>query len=58
MPDKRFLELAQESRDRAEEILSKAETFKDAGAKQKMLEIAAKYEELAKRMEQVAADEP
>jgi hypothetical protein len=39
-------------------ILVKAETFRDADAKQKMRGIAAKYEELAKRMEQVAADEP
>jgi hypothetical protein len=58
MPDQRFLALAQEARDRAEEILAKAENYKDAGAKQKMLEVAAKYQELAERMEKVAADDP
>ena len=57
MPDQKFLALAQEARDRAKEILAKAETFKDAGAKQKMLEVAAKYQELAERMEEVAADD-
>jgi hypothetical protein len=34
------------------------ETFQDADAKQKMREIAAKYEELAERLEKAAADEP
>jgi hypothetical protein len=58
MPDKRLLELARDARDRAEEILTKAETFRDALAKQKMREIAAKYEELAGQLEKAAADEP
>lgn len=58
MPDQRFLALAREARARAEEILAKAETFNDAGAKQSMREIAVKYEELAVPMEQVAADDP
>jgi hypothetical protein len=58
MPDHRLLALAKDSRNRAEEILAKAETFKDASAKQKMREIALKYEGLAERMEQAAADEP
>ena len=58
MPDKRLLELAKDARDRAEEILAKADTFKDAVAKQKMLEIATKYEELAERMEQAGFDDP
>jgi hypothetical protein len=39
---------------RAEEILTRAETFQDAYAKQKMGEIAAKYEDLAERLEQAA----
>jgi hypothetical protein len=36
--------------------LAKAETFKNACAKQRMLELAAKYENLAERIEQAAAD--
>jgi hypothetical protein len=56
MPDQRLLSLAREARERAEEILTKAETFKDAEAKQRMREIAAKYEEMAKRLERAAAD--
>jgi hypothetical protein len=38
--------------------LAKAETFKNASAKQRMRELAVKYEELAERLEQAAADEP
>jgi hypothetical protein len=34
--------------------LTKAENFKDADAKQRILELAAKYEKLAERMEQAA----
>jgi hypothetical protein len=56
MPDQRLLSLAREARDRAEELLVKAETFKDADAKQKMREIAAKYVKLAEKLEQAAAD--
>jgi hypothetical protein len=56
MPDQRLLSLAREARDHAEEILVKAETFKDAGAKQRMLEIAENYVEMARRLEQAAAD--
>jgi hypothetical protein len=58
MPDLRLLALAQEARDRAEEILVKAESYKDADAKQKMREIAAKYVEMAEGLEKAAADEP
>jgi hypothetical protein len=54
MPDQRLLSLARDARERAEEILVKAETFKDAYAKQKMREIAMKYEELPERLEQAA----
>jgi hypothetical protein len=56
MPDQRLLLLARESRDRAEELLAKAETFRDADAKQKMREIAVKYVKLAEQLEQAAAD--
>jgi hemerythrin-like domain-containing protein len=58
MPDQRLLFLARDARDRAEEILAKAENFKDADAKQKMHEIAEKYVKLAEQLEQAAADEP
>jgi hypothetical protein len=58
MPDLRLLALAQEARDRAEEILVKAESYKDADAKQKMRKIAAKYVEMAEGLEKAAADEP
>jgi hypothetical protein len=56
MPDKRILSLAREARERAEEILVKAETFQEAEAKQRMREIAAKYEEMTERLERAAAD--
>jgi hypothetical protein len=58
MPDQRLLLLARDARERAKEILAKAETFKDAGAKQTMREIAAKYLEMAEQLEKVAFDEP
>jgi hypothetical protein len=43
-----------DARDRAEEILAEAETFKDGHAKQKMYEIAAAYLKLAEQLEQAA----
>ena len=54
MPDQSFLSLARNARDRAEEILTRAETFHDAYAKQKLREIAVKYVKLAEQLEQVA----
>jgi hypothetical protein len=56
MPDQRLLALARDARDRAEEILVKAATFKDTGARERMRRIAANYEQLAKRLEKAAAD--
>jgi hypothetical protein len=56
MPDKRLLTLANECRERAEEILIKAETFKDADARAGMGRIAEAYKELAQRLERAAAD--
>jgi hypothetical protein len=56
MPDQRLLALARESRERAEELLVKAETFKDASPKQGMLDTATKYLKMAERLEQAAAD--
>jgi hypothetical protein len=41
-------------RARAREILTKAETMRDAGARMKMREIAANYERLAERFEKAA----
>jgi hypothetical protein len=56
MPDLKLLALANECRERAEEILTRAETFKDAGAKQRMRELAEQYQDLAMRLERAAAD--
>ena len=56
MSDQTLLELARDARDRAEEILSRAETFHDAHTKQNMRELAAKYVELAQKLENSAAD--
>ena len=44
--------LARDARKRAQEALTRAETFHDANAKQKMY--AVKYEKLAERLEQAA----
>jgi hypothetical protein len=54
MPDQMLLSLARDARDRAEEISTRAETFHDAYAKQKMREIAVNYVKLAERLEQAA----
>jgi hypothetical protein len=52
-----FLLRARELRARAEEILAKAETMKDADAREKMREVAASYEKLAQQLERVGGDE-
>jgi hypothetical protein len=54
MPGERLLALAKECRDRAAEILARAETFNDADAWEGMRRIAASYEELAERLEKQA----
>jgi hypothetical protein len=56
MPDQRLLTLAREARDQAEETLVKAETFKDAEAREKMRKISTKYLKLAEQLERAAAD--
>jgi hypothetical protein len=56
MPDKRLLALSRECRERAEEILVKAETFQDADSREGMRRIAETYEELAQRLERAARD--
>jgi hypothetical protein len=57
MPDEKFLLLARELRDRAQEVLARVETFHDEDARQKLRRIAATYEKLAERIEQRARDE-
>jgi hypothetical protein len=56
MWEERLLTLAREARERAEEVLTRAETFQDARAKQTMREIAGEYEKLAERLERAAAE--
>jgi hypothetical protein len=56
MPDQRLLFLAEDCRQRAEELLTKAETFKDADAREGMRRIAETYRELAQRLERAARD--
>jgi hypothetical protein len=56
MPDQKLLGLASSLRARAEEVLAKAETMKDVGAKQKMRDVAASYENLARKLEKHACD--
>jgi hypothetical protein len=57
MPDKKLRLLASEARERAEEALTLAETFRDAEARRIMREVAENYEKLAERLEQRAGDE-
>jgi len=47
----RLLFLAREARERAEEILVRAETMQDAEARRMMRGIAEDYEKLAERLE-------
>jgi hypothetical protein len=46
-----FLFLARKLRERSEEALTLAETFRDAEARRMMLEVAERYEKLAQRLE-------
>jgi hypothetical protein len=52
--DPELLLLVSRWRARAQEVLAQAETMHDAGARQTMQEIAAKYERLAQQIEQQA----
>jgi hypothetical protein len=54
MADERLLALAKECRDRAEEILARAETFIDTDSREGMRRLAAGYEQLAERLEREA----
>ena len=56
MPDAELLSLARNLQARAEEIWTRAETFHDADARQKLHKIAATYVKLAERLEQRARD--
>jgi len=56
MPDHKLFVLAGSLRARAEEVSAKAEAMKDAGAKQKMRDVAANYKTLAQNLEQHAYD--
>jgi hypothetical protein len=49
-----LLSLARDLRARAREVLAKAESMKDAGARLQMREIAAGYERLARRLEEAS----
>jgi len=48
---RRFLFLARKMRDRAEEALIMAKTFRDPEARRMMFEVAERYEKLAQRLE-------
>jgi hypothetical protein len=56
MPDQKLLSLAMEARERAEEALTLAETFRDAEARRIMREVAENYEKLAEKLELHARD--
>jgi hypothetical protein len=56
MTDLRLLALAKDCRERAQEILTKAEAFNGADIKLKMRVIAAQYQDLAMRLETAARD--
>ena len=46
-----FLFMARKLRERSDEALAMAETFRDAEARQMMLEVAERYKKLAQRLE-------
>jgi hypothetical protein len=54
MPDAELLILARHSRARAKQVLARAKTFRDAGARRKMRRIAVSYKKLARRLEHEA----
>jgi hypothetical protein len=54
MPDLRLLALAKECRERVEEILTRAETFHDVSARERMRRLAADCKQLTERLEQAA----
>jgi hypothetical protein len=52
MPDEHLLSLVANFRARAEELLLRAETMRDADARLRIREIAAGYDKLAQRIKQ------
>jgi hypothetical protein len=53
--DPMLLSVARDLRERAEEVLARAETFRDANAREMMHRIAWSYEKLARRLEHEGA---
>jgi hypothetical protein len=49
--NRHFLFLARKLRERAEEALTLAETFRDPEARRMMLEVAERYQKLAQRID-------
>ena len=58
MPDKTLAGFARHARERAEEALTRAETFNDDEARRTMPRLAEGYVKLAERVEQAAGDAP
>jgi hypothetical protein len=58
MPDQKLRLLALEARERAEEALNLAQTFRDAEARRIMREVAESYEKLAAKLGQHARGIP
>jgi hypothetical protein len=56
MPDREVLLQARDLRARAEEIRTQAETFRNADIREKLREVAVRYDQLAKRLEERAGD--
>jgi hypothetical protein len=54
MPDRQLLLQAADLRERAEEVLARAETFRDADCRQELRKIAETYVRLAERLERHA----
>jgi len=53
----RLLSLARDLRARARQVLDKAETMQDADARQRMLKVGARYERLARGLEEEGGGE-
>ena len=54
MPDAMLLAIAREARERAEEVLTRAETFTEPEARRMMRQTAEMYGKLAEELEEVA----
>jgi hypothetical protein len=58
MPDNALVAFARHARERAEEALTRAETFNDNEARRTMRRLAESYVKLAERLEQEAGNAP